>query len=52
MNITDLCNMIPTEGKMEGVRKTQIQEVIRIVLKELASAEEKDVKKLLARYKV
>jgi hypothetical protein len=51
MNITDLCNMIPTEGKMAGVRKTQIQEVIRIVLKELASAEEKEVAKLLARYK-
>ena len=51
MNITELVNLIPTEGKMEGVRRPQVQEIIRIVLKELASAPVVEVAKLLARYK-
>jgi hypothetical protein len=51
MSITELVGLVPVGGRLEGVRRPQVQEIIRIALKELASAEEKELKKLLARYK-
>ena len=51
MSITELVGLVPVGGRMEGVKRPQVQEIIRIVLKELASAPVVEVAKLLARYK-
>jgi len=53
MNITELVNSIPIEsGSLLGVKRSQVQEIIRLVLQELASADPVALERLLKRYKI
>ena len=53
MNITELVNSIPIEsGSLLGVKRSQVQEIIRLVLQELASADPVAKERLLRRYKI
>jgi hypothetical protein len=51
MSITELVGLVPVGGRLEGVRRPQVQEIIRLMLKELASADPVVVEKLLKRYR-
>jgi len=51
LNITALVASVPPDGRTAGLRASQIQEVIRCVLRELANEALADVDKLLARYR-
>ena len=52
MNITELVNSIPIEsGSLLGVKRSQVQEIIRLVLRVLANIDQAALNQLLKRYR-
>ena len=51
MKLNDLVDAIPNEGKTAGLKSSAVKEVIRTVLLYLAGSEEKEVAKLLNKYR-